>query len=389
MVKVQVIECSSYAVPALKTGIQKAIDQLGGWGRYVQPGQKVLLKVNLIGPKKPEKAATTHPEFLRAVGQLLVAHGAQVFVGDSSGGAIAGMAPTKQAFVVSGIQQVADEEGFTIMNFDEMGPKLIAKHSDVNDPNGPHDLYITKAFDAVDVVINLPKMKTHSMGIYTGAVKNLYGAIPGLRKAKYHRDSPNPKDFGQVLAAIHQAIDNMPLHIMDGVEAMQGEGPTAGRPYAAGKILISEDPLALDRVAIEMMGIAPEKVAILKASIEAPIGVWDREAIEVVGNAKPLPNYALPKRYTAIERTDFSAVKGVVDFFKSVPVVNAKKCIHCNACVDACPVAAIDRQTKRIDYEKCIDCLCCHELCMSEAVELKSKKQLVNVVRSVSKLFYK
>lgn len=380
MVKVQVVDCSSYDLESLKAGIQQAIEALGGWQRYVQPGQRVLLKVNLIGPKKPEKAATTHPEFVRAVGQLLKSYGAQVLVGDSSGGAIAGMAPTKQAFVVSGIQRVADEEGFTIMNFDEMGPKLVSSH---------HDLYITKAFDAVDVVINLPKMKTHSMGIYTGAVKNLYGAIPGLRKAKYHRDSPNPLDFGQVLAAIHQAIDNMPLHIMDGVEAMQGEGPTAGKPYAAGKVLISEDPLALDRVAIEMMGITPEKVAILRASIEAPIGTWDRKAIEVVGKAAPLPNYALPKRYTTIEKADFSAVKGVVDFFKSVPVVNAKKCIHCNACVDACPVAAIDRTTKRIDYDKCIDCLCCHELCMSEAVDLKSKKQLVNVVRSVSKLFYR
>lgn len=381
MVKVYVEDCKAYDLLLMKERIQLAITDLGGWERYVKKGQKVLLKVNLIGPKKPEQAATTHPEFVRAVGQLLNDYGAKVYLGDSSGGAIAGMAPTKKAFLVSGLQQVADEEGFTIMNFDEIGPKLVTRQQT--------DLYITKAFDQVDVVINLPKMKTHSMGIYTGAVKNLFGAIPGLRKAIYHKDSPNPLEFGKVLAEIHQSIDNMPLHIMDGITAMQGDGPTAGKPYAAGKILISEDPLALDRIAIEMMGIAPDKVTILKASIACKIGVWDRLQIDVVGDASVMDNFALPKRYENIENVDFSGVRGVVDFFKAMPVVNLKKCIHCNACVEACPVGAIDQVTKRIDYEKCIDCLCCHELCMSEAVDLKSKKQLVNVVRSVSKLFYK
>lgn len=384
MSDVYVIDCKTYDLKAMKAAIQNTIDCLGGWEKYLTKNQKVLLKVNLIGPKKPERAATTNPEFIRAVGQLLKEYGAQVFIGDSSGGAIAGMAPTNKAFIVSGIQKIADEEGFVIMNFDEIGPKLIQKAG-----NETSELYLTKAFDQVDLVINLPKMKTHSMGIYTGAVKNLFGAIPGLRKAKYHRECPNPVDFGKVLADIHSAIDNMPLHIMDGIIAMHGEGPTAGKPYSAGKIIISEDPLALDRIAIEMMGIAPEKVSILRASIDRKIGVWDRTKINVIGDVKVLPGYTLPKRYETIEKTDFSGVKGVIDFLKTVPIVNQKKCIQCNSCVDACPVEAINRETKIIDYEKCIDCLCCHELCMSEAVELKSSNKFVDVVRTVSNMFYK
>ena len=239
------------------------------------------------------------------------------------------------------------------------------------------------------VVINLPKMKTHSMGVYTGAVKNLFGVIPGLRKAKYHKDAPNPAAFGEVLADIHKVITNMPLHIMDGIISMQGEGPTAGAPYAAGKILISEDPLSLDRIAIEMMGIAPDRVDILKASIKRQIGVWDRYEIEVFGDFVKFKNYDLPKSYKTNAIKDYTKVRGVIDFFKVIPVVNQKKCIKCNSCVDGCPVGAIDRDTKLVDYTICIDCLCCHELCMIEAVELKSKNQMVNVIRSIANVFYK
>ncbi len=384
MSKVYVSNCASYENEKVKSVILQALTQMGGLETFIKPGQKVLLKINLIGPKKAEKAATTHPEFVRAVGQIVQAVGAQVFVGDSSGGAIAGMAPTKKSFTVAGIDKIAEEEGFTLINFDEIGP--VAKDIE---GNYTKELYLTKAIEEMDVVINLPKMKTHSMGVYTGAVKNLFGAIPGLRKAKYHKDAPNPEAFGDVLADIHKAINNMPLHIMDGIVSMQGEGPTAGTPYPAGKILISEDPLSLDRIAIEMMGILPERVTILKASIKRNIGEWQRDKIEVIGDFEVLKNYELPKNYRTNAVRDYTKVGGVIDFFKVVPVVNQKKCVSCNSCVDGCPVGAIDRETKIVNDAICIDCLCCHELCMVEAVELKSKNQLTNVVRFVANLFYK
>jgi len=294
------------------------------------------------------------------------------------------MAPTKKAFIVSGIKSVTEEEGFHLINFDEIGP--VKKEIE---GNYSKELYITKALEDVDVVINLPKMKTHSMGIYTGAVKNLFGAIPGLRKAKYHKDGPSPIEFGEFLADIHMAINNMPLHIMDGVVSMQGEGPTAGDTYAAGKIIASTDPLALDRVAIEMMGIDSNRVDILKASINRGIGNFILEDIDVIGPIEKLIGYKLPKRYYSDAPENYDGVKKVIDFFKAVPVVNQKKCVQCNSCVDGCPVEAIDKETKKIDYEKCIDCLCCHELCMVEAIDLKSKKSYVNVIRVIANLFYK
>lgn len=384
MSKVYVRECKTYDVEQIKQSILEVMESMGGIGKYISPNQNVLLKINLIGPKVAEKAATTHPEMVRAVGQLVKTVGANVFVGDSSGGAIAGMAPTKKSFTVSGIEKMANEEGFTLINFDEIGPVLVD-----SEDNYTQELYLSKVIHEMDVIINLPKMKTHSMGVYTGAVKNLFGTIPGLRKAKYHRDAPNPEAFGQVLADIHSNIRNMPLHIMDGIVSMQGEGPTAGEPYPAGKILISEDPLALDRVAIEMMGIAPERVTILNASIKRKIGVWDRKSIEIIGDFEVLKGYKLPKSYRMEQVKDYSKVKGVIDFFKVVPEINLKKCVGCNSCVDGCPVGAIDRKSKQINYAVCIDCLCCHELCMVEAVELKSKNKFVGMVRTISSFFYK
>lgn len=384
MSKVIVGNCESYDVEKIKSVIAKSIDDLGGWGKFIKKGQKVLLKINLIGPKKAEKAATTHPEFVRAIGQLISEYGANVYVGDSSGGAIAGMAPTVKSFSVSGIEKMVVEEDFTLVNFDEMGPV-----SKVNESNYFDDLYITKAIDEMDVIINLPKMKTHSMGVYTGAIKNLFGAIPGLRKAKYHKEGPNPEIFGEILADIHSVINNMPLHIMDGIVAMHGEGPTAGKTYPAGTILISEDPLSLDRIAIEMMGIDPSRMSILTASIRRNIGVWDRDKIEVIGKVSKFKNYDLPKSYENHVIPDYSRVKGVIEFFKARPFVNQKKCINCNSCVEGCPVEAINDDTKIIDYDLCINCLCCHELCMTEAIDLKSKNKMASIVRFFSKIFYR
>lgn len=384
MSRVIIKTCENYGIDPLKERIQEGIDLSGGWRRYFSPGQTVLLKVNLIGPKKPQQAATTHPEFVRAVGQLVREHGGIVSLGDSSGGAIAGMAPTRKSFGVSGLAAMAEQEGFSLVNFDEAGP--------VECPVPGEDgrtLYLSKALMETDVVINLPKLKTHSMGFYTGAVKNLFGAIPGLRKAHYHRDSPNPVAFGQVLADLHRVITNMPLHIMDGIVAMEGEGPTAGKPYPAGRILISEDPLALDRIAIGMMGMDPERVDILKASVEAGIGTWDPAGIEVVGEASRLKGFHPPKRYISGKVPDYTRVRGVIDFFKTVPVIDIEPCIDCRLCVESCPVEAIDPETKRIDYEVCIDCLCCHELCMVEAVRLQSTKRSVDVIRNLAGIFHR
>lgn len=383
MSKVIIKECKDYSLDSLIEKINASIELLGGWDKYVKPQDKVLLKVNLIGPKTSESAAVTHSEFVRAMIRILKSKGCIVWVGDSSGGAIAGMAPTAQALKVAGYEKVVEEEGAEFKNFDREGVVAVQPESKCEET-----MYIAKPLFDADVVINLPKLKTHSAAFYTGAVKNVFGCIPGLRKAKYHRMAPEPADFGHIICDIHRAV-KFHLHIMDGILAMQGEGPTAGEPYQANKIIISEDPLALDAVAAKMLGMNVEDIPILSTAHKRNLGEGRLENITIVGDYTEIPklhNFKLPKRFKSTKKRSNKAVIKVIDFFKTRPRINNKKCRKCNMCVESCPVQAIDKKTKEINYDKCIECMCCHELCAYKAVELRKDNLAAGIV---SKLLMK
>lgn len=377
MSKVVIKECNSYEVNGIIDKVNQGMEQIGGWDRYVKEGMKVLLKVNLIGPKDSDSAAITHSEFVRALTRILKAKGCQVWIGDSSGGAIAGIAPTGRSMKVSGYETVASEEGAVIKNFDSEGVQVLKPESGIVE-----EMYLAKPIFDADVVINLPKLKTHSAAIYTGAVKNVFGCIPGLKKAEFHRLAPDPKYFGEIIADIHKAR-KISLHIMDGIVAMQGEGPTAGEPYLAGKILISEDPLALDVVAANMMKLKLSDVPILQTAKERELGQSSLEFIELIGDYKSIPTFegfTLPKRLGNSKKQNYNAVIKVIDFLKARPVVDKKLCKNCNVCVDSCPVKAINKETKAVNYKECIECMCCHELCMYKAVKLKKDNWLAGAM---------
>lgn len=377
MAKVVISACNKYHPDILVRKLNAGMALLGGWDKFVAPGMKVLLKVNLIGPKSPETAAITHPELVRALTRILKAQGCEVWIGDSSGGAIAGNAPTARSFKVSGLEQLAREEGAVLKNFDREGAVAVKPVSGLEEK-----MYIAKPMLEADFIINLPKLKTHSAAIYTGAVKNLFGCIPGLRKAEYHRLAPDPRDFGQVLADIHQAV-KVGLHIMDGVVAMEGEGPTAGNAYPTGKLLMSADPLALDTVAVSMLGLNVEDVPILQTARARNLGTSELQEIEIVGDytAPPrLRGFKLPKRLRHIKSKNYKIVIRVIALLKARPWVNLKVCKNCNMCVESCPVQAIVRETKKIDYSACIECMCCHELCEHKAVELRRDNRFLDIV---------
>lgn len=380
MSKVIIQECKDYGLDNLISKINSGMEKIGGWRLFVRPGDIVLLKVNLIGPKASETAAVTHSEFVRAMIRILKQQGCKVWIGDSSGGAIAGIAPTAQSFKVAGYEKVAKEEGAEIKNFDREGVVEVHQKNKFDEK-----MYLAKPIFDADVVINLPKLKSHSAAIYTGAVKNVFGCIPGLRKAKYHKIAPNPTDFGEIIADIHKA-GKFNLHIMDGIIAMEGEGPTAGDVYMGNKILISTDPLAMDAVATKMLGMDIEDVPILATAQKRNIGEGNLKNIIIDGDYDSIPkleNFKLPKRYKSAKKQNYQAVVKVIDFFKTYPRINMKKCKRCNMCIESCPVQAINDETKKIDYEKCIECMCCHELCMHSAVELKKKNILAGIITNL------
>jgi len=386
MSKVIIQECDSYNTSAVIEKLNSGMELLGGWESFVKPGMKVLLKVNLIGPKSSETAAVTHSEFVRAITVILKKMNCSVWIGDSSGGAIAGIAPTAQSFEVSGLFKVAKESGAVIMNFDREGVRECNIKSDYGDK-----LYLAKPVFDADLVINLPKFKTHTAAIYTGAVKNVFGLIPGLKKAEYHKLLPDPKNFGSMLADIHENC-NISLHIMDGITAMQGEGPTAGDVYNAKKILISTDPLALDTVAAKMIGLDIKDIPILNAARVRNIGNSELENIQVLGDYSyppELKGFKLPKRFNSKKKQNYKALIKVIDFLKTRPKIKLSLCKQCNMCVESCPVQAINKDTKVIDYSKCIECMCCHELCRYKAVELKKDNMLAGLMTKLYRGKYK
>jgi len=377
MSKVIIQECKNYDVETVIAKINAAVEMLGGWDKYVRPQDKVLLKVNLIGPKSSDSAAVTHAEFVRAMVRILKERNCTVWIGDSSGGAIAGIVPTARSFQVSGYERMAGEEGAEIKNFDREGAVAVEPESGCEEA-----MYIAKPMFDADVVINLPKFKTHSAQIFSGAVKNVFGCIPGLKKAKYHKMAPAAGDFGQIICDIHKAT-RIRLHIMDGIQAMQGEGPTAGSVYQANKILVSEDPLALDVVAAKMAGMDVEDVPILETARKRNLGEGSLKNIELAGDYERIPRlegFKLPKRFRKAGKRYGKALVKVIDFFSTRPRIDLNKCKKCNMCVESCPVQAIDKDTKSINYDACIDCMCCHELCMYKAVELKNRNRAAGLI---------
>lgn len=375
-----IMDCNCYDAEIIKNKINDGIIALGGWDKYIKANSTVLLKPNMIGPKKPESAATTHPAFLQAVVSILKDMNCTVWIGDSSGGALEGNSPTKQSFAVTGYEAVAKSEGAVIKNFDLEGVVKIAPESGIVD-----EMYIAKPMFEADYVINLPKLKTHVAALYTGAVKNLFGCIPGLKKAEYHKIGSRPHDFANIIIDINKAV-NITLNIMDAIIAMDGDGPTGGNPYEMHKILISDDSMAVDIVATKIINLDFNDVPILSAGKKRKLGCEDISHIEIVGDYKTIPaviNFKIPKTKMRLSGSKAAGliIPLAVDFMKVKPVINKNKCKHCNMCVNSCPVHAINKDTKEIDYKKCIECMCCHELCLHHAVELRKNNEISRIFR--------
>lgn len=378
--KVALMQCNEYDLELIIKKINEGIEILGGWEKYIKPNSTVLLKPNMISPKKPETAITTHPVFLQAMIRILKSMNCIVWIGDSSGGLFGGTSPTKQSFIVTGYAEIAEKENAVIKNFDMEGTVKIIPNSGLTP-----EMNIAKPMFEADYVINLPKLKTHVAALYTGAMKNLFGCIPGLKKAEYHKIGSKSEDFANIIVDINEAV-NVTLNIMDAIVAMDGDGPTGGNPYEMHKILISDNALALDMTATKMINVDAKEVPILKAAINRKFGPESFKDVYVDGDYEHVPtvvNFKLPRTMNRLSNSKLAAkiMPYAVDFTKSRPKVNLKSCKQCNMCVNSCPVEAINIETKEISYDKCIECMCCHELCLYHAVELKKLNPLAGMIK--------
>jgi uncharacterized Fe-S center protein len=237
-------------------------------------------------------------------------------------------------------------------------------------------LTLIKPMMDCDKIITLSKLKTHGMAMYTGAVKIMFGAIPGVLKAEYHYKMPDLKDFTNMLVDIC-TLTKPVLSIIDGVVGMEGEGPTGGSPVPSGVIMASENPYELDVAGAYVMGIKPIDVPTIKRCSERGLITGDIKDVEIVGDDIKgfIKHYEVPD----IRTINFSGkVPKFVEKFlnKNVlprPVFSPEICIGCSSCKNSCPPGAIVMVggKPKVDLHKCIRCFCCQELCPHKAVEIK------------------
>ena len=332
----------------------------------------VLLKPNLLGAHHPDKAVTTHPVVLEAVIRNLLNFDKELMVGDSPGGTV----KASQVWQETGIKEVCDKYNIRIIDFGKEG--VISVQSKVT------KLYFDKNIIECDAIINLAKMKTHSLMLYTGAVKNLYGTIPGLYKSELHKFFPNPRDFSEVLCSVYDIIKpKIVLNIIDGIIGMEGEGPSAGKPYPYGILIASEIASAADYLATKLMGFDFESIKYLNDSFLSDDLKEDDLEFEKEWKDFKFENLDIKTvifRNKMLEKMPAFLKEIFKSIFSYYPAF-LPECKLCMVCIQSCPVKALSVNNKKIilDKRRCIKCMCCHEMCPYSVIYLK-KHMLAKII---------
>lgn len=368
--RISISKCSSYNLDEVKISLLECLDAIGGISSIIQPGDNVLIKPNMLQGKAPEEAITTHPAVLEAVVNIVKESGGIPLIGDSPGGPARGM---ESFWNVTGFSEVSKRTGAKLVNFEKTGSYLMKRNN--------VDYRIAKKVIDSDIVINLPKIKTHGLTIFTCAIKNMYGVVPGLIKTEYHKKAPKPSQFAEYVVDIY-ALSKPQLNIVDGIVGMDGTGPSAGNPKELGMLLASTDGVAVDVFLCDMLGKDPIKIPINRIAIEQKLGEGDINKIEVIGEAPVVKDFKWPPNISSsLDRIPTSIARGLMNLFWSRPAIDSKVCDNCKICVESCPVDAIIENTlfPEFEYGKCIKCLCCMEMCPNKAV-FEDKSRLSRLI---------
>ena len=369
--KVAVIRCDSYDHEQVFQAVKEGLDLIGGLESIVPKSDKILFKPNLLNKAAPDKAVTTHPAVFDAVIRLFKEQGYEnMFYGDSPGN------PTNPEKIaeICGLKQVGEKYGLAFGQFN--------KGQTVDFPEGKFvkQFEISEGALAADAIINVCKMKTHQLERITGGVKNLLGCVYGLNKGMCHAKFPDPESFGKMLVDLSRYLAPK-LHIMDGVVAMEGNGPFSGTPVDMKVILISTDPVALDAVFCKLINLDPLLVPTIKYGEEFGLGKYRDEDIEILGaEISGLIKADFDVSREAAKAGKWLNLSVVRSLLLKKPVIMAEKCIKCGICVDACPVegkAMYFKDDQRQNpplyrYTKCIRCYCCQEMCPEKAITVKT-----------------
>ncbi len=359
---VSIVKCQDYDEDRVLSAIRQSLDLIGGIQTFVKKGSRVLLKPNLLFGKSPEKAVTTHPSIVRGMIQIVREAGGVPSIGDSP--SVGSLTWTAEK---AGIKAVADEMKCPLVEFNR--PVLPPKRRGTTFKQ----LEVDQAVLEADVIINLPKLKTHSLTLLTLGVKNLFGCIPGPKKPLWHlKAGRDQKTFAKILVDIYEVI-RPSLTLLDGVIGMEGNGPNSGRPIPIGVILASGDALSLDQIVCDLVGISRDALLTNRVATEQGLG---SDLIDVLGEKIEdirISNFQFP----VLSRIDWGLPKFLSKALKNAltckPVIDEQVCKSCDRCIEICPPKALARKGEDLvfDYGQCIRCLCCLEVCPEGAISNK------------------
>ncbi len=350
------------------TSLDNAIDSILSPIYSKVRGVEVLLKPNILGAYPPEKAVTTHPDLIRTLYRKLKDMGAKPIVGDSPGGTVT---DPNMAAKISGIYDAC--EG----NFINLTGDIV----EINLPKNPKipKIWVSRKYLESPFVINIPKMKTHSLTIITGAIKNLYGIIPGNFKLRLHSEAPTLEEFSRLLADIYE-IRPPDLNIMEAILAMEGEGPAHGQPKEVGLIISSENAVELDAITSQIMGIPPIRVAHLRIAHQRGLGDIEPAKITISGTILKIPSFKPPSALKSFLEKTLNRYARILTL---TPELNFEKCSKCGDCTQNCPRNAIELLPyPKINSKLCISCFVCAETCPKGALIIPTvKKEMLNRIR--------
>ena len=375
--EVVILSCESYEEELVYSTLKKGIALLGGWETFLKKEEKILLKPNLVRKTEVERAVITHPAVVKGIVRLLQEEGyVHLSCGDSCG-----VGSAKKVMEGTGMDQILEDYGVAIVDFNE--------GSTVSYPQGytAKEFFLAKPVQETDALINLCKMKTHALERVTGGVKNLYGCISGLHKAKGHTKYTNADIFARQLIDLNQLIKPR-FCVMDGIVAMDGNGPTSGDPVKMKVLLLGNDPVAIDSVYCHLVHLDPQMVPTNVHGETMGLGTWREENIRLLTDGGEITMQEAVERFG---NPDFNVDRkkqrgnlwnrfnnGFLRYFQKKPYIEEDKCKKCGICVEACPVEGKALQFKNgrrkppvYNYHKCIRCFCCQEMCPHKAIQVK------------------
>lgn len=368
---VALVRCEGYDAGEVMQAVARGLALLGGAERFVRPGERILLKPNLLTGARPEDAVTPHPAVFEALALCLQAAGATLSYGDSPG-----LGKTEAAARRAGLAEAAERLGIPLAPF--------ARGREVEFPDGVLVKRFTIAEGVLDAdgIVSLCKLKTHRLTRLTGAVKNQFGCVPGVLKAEFHARMGDLEHFSQMLVDLTRLLAPR-LYVMDGIVAMEGNGPRSGDPRPLHVLLLSADPVALDATACRIVDLDPALVAPVRLGAASGLGVMDD--VEVVGDEladSVTPTFSVDRTpVLPAVLTAGSRITGLLRrFVLPRPVIDHAKCTACGTCVHVCPVSpkavgfephALPHTPPQHRYDRCIRCYCCQELCPARAIDVR------------------